>query len=578
MAALNLGGVVDAIPYLVLANARKLRDEPALLRRAGGEWHATTWGEYGSAVRRTARALIASGIQPGDRVAILSYNTPEWVIFDVAAMAVGAVPVGVYFGSSQAQIADLVERSAARIVLAQTAAHVDKIDVTRHAALDLVVGVDAAPGEAISWEDFLKRGDDELDRELDERLAALQPDDPATIIFTAAGHGNAVGVVLTHDNLYFAAWSSIELSGAAQGDSVLSYLPLSHIAEQIFTILAPAYVGYRVAFAQSIGRIRVDLPEIRPTIFFGVPLVWNGFANAARKQIARLEGVERRVAEWSMAVTRRSIAKRDRKGRPGVFGRVSEWIARRIFVERALAAMGLDRTIIAYSGAASADPEMLGFFAGLGLPVRQVWGLSEATGPSVITRRGAERYGTVGTPMPGVEISLADDGEVLIRGRSVFAGYLDDPIATEKALRDGWLHTGDIGSIGPDGLLSITGRKKDIVITSGGKNVCPRAIEVLLERDPSIIDAVVVGDGRDQLGVLISPDGSAGADTSERRARAEKAVARVNEQFARAEQVRKVGFLSRPLSVEEGERSDGGELRRFVVVDHFAGEIEDLYS
>ncbi|MEN8113918.1 MAG: AMP-dependent synthetase/ligase [Actinomycetota bacterium] len=568
---------MDTIPHLVLANAQRLRDEPALLRRAGREWHTTTWGEYGSLVQRAAKALIAAGIQKGDRVAILSYNTPEWVVFDVAAMAVGAVPVGIYFGSSPDQIADLIERSAARIVLAQTAAHIDKIDMQRHARLGLVVGVDAAPEGTRSWEEFLAGGDVDLDRELDERLGTLGPADPAAIIFTAAGHGNAVGVVLTHDNLYFAGESSIELSGAAQPDSVLSYLPLSHIAEQIFTIIAPAHVGYRVAFAQSIGRIRVDLPEIRPTIFFGVPLVWNGFAAAARKQVAALDGIQRRIAEWSMTVTRRSVARSDAGRRPGMFGGVAARIAQRLFTERARAAMGFDRTTTAYSGAASADSEMLQFFAGLGLSIRQVWGLSEATGPTAVTRRGAERHGTVGLPMPGVEIALADDGEVLVRGRSVFAGYLDDPAATSEALRDGWLHTGDIGMFDEDGLLTITGRKKDIVITSGGKNVCPLAIEALLEQDEAIVEAVVVGDGRDQLGVLIGVDGRAGLGAKERLAHAEQAVASVNERFARAEQIRKVGLLSRRLSVETGERSETGGLRRSVVIERFAGEIEDLY-
>jgi len=568
---------VETIPHLVLANAQRFRDEPALLRRVDGSWNTATWGDYGASVRQAAEALIASGVEPGDRVAIISYNTPEWVIFDVAAMAVGAVPVGIYFSSSAEEIADMLERSEAKIVLTETASHIEKIDRAELSSLELIIGVDDAPGDAISWPAFLDRAEGVDAGTVDERLSTLRPEDPATIIFTAAGHGNTVGVVLTHDNLFFTSMSSIELSGADISDSALSYLPLSHIAEQIFTILAPAQVGYSVAFAQSLGRVRVDLPEIQPTIFFGVPLVWTGFERAVRKQIDGLDGYKRKIADWSMAATRRNLAIRNEGRTPGAFRRAQTAIARRLFTDRAKTAMGFSRTKIVYSGAASADPDSLAYLAGLDVPIRQVYGLSEATGPSSVTRDGADRYGTVGYPMPGVEISLADDGEILIRGRSVFAGYLEDEGATQQALRDGWLSTGDLGTIGQDDQLTISGRKKDIVITTGGKNVCPRALEVPLLEDPAIVDAVVVGDGYDQLGVLVAVDGEFDDDQDAALSHVQSVVKSVNQRFARAEQIRRIGLLPRPLSVELGERSESGYVHRKVVVEHFADEVKDLY-
>jgi long-chain acyl-CoA synthetase len=568
---------VETIPHLVLANAQRFRDEPALVRRVDGSWQTATWGDYGGSVRQAAQALIASGIEAGDRVAILSYNTPEWVIFDVAAMAVGAVPVGIYFSSSAEEIADVLERSEARIVLAETAAHIEKINAATHPALDLIIGVDDSPGDAISWTSFLERAEGGDVGTVDERLAALRPEDPGTIIFTAAGHGNTVGIVLTHDNLFFTSQSSIEVSGAGLSDSALSYLPLSHIAEQIFTILAPAQVGYSVAFAQSLGRVRVDLPEIQPTIFFGVPLVWTGFERAVRKQIDGLGGYERKIADWSMSATSRNLALRNEGRTPGILRRAETAIARRLFTDRAKTAMGFSRTKIVYSGAASADPEGLAYLAGLDIPIRQVYGLSEATGPSSVTRDGADRYGTVGYPMPGVEISLADDGEILIRGRSVFSGYLDDEEATRHALRDGWLHTGDLGTMGRDDQLTISGRKKEIVITTGGKNVCPRALEGLLLEDLSIVDAVVVGDGYDQLGVLVAVDGEFGDDRDAALGHIQSVVKSANQRFARAEQIRRIGLLPRPLSVDLGERSESGDIDRRVILDHFSDEIEDLY-
>lgn len=572
------GGVVDTIPHLVLANAMRIRDEPALVHRVGGVWETMTWGEYGAAVRRTAEALIASGIDAGDRVAILSYNTPEWVIFDVAAMAIRAVPVGIYFLSSEEEVTDLLERSEARIVLAQTAAQVATIDAAAHRTLDLVIGVDDAPGDAVSWTAFLERADGVDAGAVDDRLKSIHPADPATMIFTAAGYGRAVGVVLSHDNLVSASYSSVELFDVGQCDSSLSYLPLSHVAEQIFTILAPAHVGYPVAFAQSIRRMRVDLIDIQPSIFFGVPLVWSGFEKALRRQIEELDGVKARIADWAMRTSRIDIAARNAGGRRSLYRKFTVALARRLFTDKARHAMGLANTRLAFSGAASADPATLEYFSGFDLPIREVYGLSESTGPSVITREGATRFGTVGLPMPGVEISLADDGEILIRGRSVFLRYLDDEDATLHALRDGWLHTGDLGCIGDDRLLTITGRKKDIIITSGGKNADAGAIEPRLEQDPAILDAVVVGDGYDQLGVLVSVDDEFIGDREAALTHVQSVVTDLNKRFARAEQIRRVGLLPRPLSVEMGERSESGAVQRTTVAEHFADEIEDLYS
>lgn len=570
--------VSRTIPQLVLENAKQLGDDPALMRRVGGDWESLTWAEYGAAVRRAARALVASGIEAGDGVAILSYNTPEWVIFDVAAMAIGAVPVGIYFSSSNVEIAELLERSSARIVLAQTTAQIAAVRAASIESVELLVGIDDTRADAISWQEFLLLGDDVDPSVVDDRLAMIKGDDPATLMFTAAGYGSPVGVILTHDNLVAASRSSVELFDVTQSDSALSYLPLSHIAEQIFTILAPAHVGYPVAFAQSIGRVRVDLLDIEPAIFFGVPLVWAGFERALRKQVDTFTGVQARIAKWSMGVSRASIAARNAGDSRPPYLRAKVAIARRFFTDRARSAMGFANVRLAFSGAVSVDPSTLEYFAGIDLPIRDVYGLSESTGPAVVTREGATRFGTVGLPMPGVEISLADDGEILIRGQSVFRGYLDDENATAQALNDGWLYTGDIGSIGADGMLTIIGRKKTIVITSGGKNVDIEAVEPLLRQDPAILDAVLVGDGYDQLGVLVAVDDMFEGDEELALAHAESVVEKVNQRFARAEQVRQVGLLPRPLSVDQGELSEEGVVQRSVVIDRFADEISELYD
>ena len=568
---------MDTIPHRVLANAKKLKDDPALIRRVGDEWVPITWAQYGAAVERTANALITSGIEPGDRVAILSYNTPEWVIFSVAVMAAGAVPVGIYYASTADEIAEMLERSEARAVLCQTASLANKVDAHSHDNLSLVIGVEAAPEGVVAWEQFLERADRADRTSLTDRLEAIDPQQPGTLIFTAAGYGRPMGVVLSHANLVFAAQSSVDLFDVTQSDSALSYLPLSHIAEQIFTILAPALTGYPVAFSQSLGRVRAGLPEIQPSIFFGVPLVWAGFEAGLRKQIDELEGIEAKVATWAMKVNRTNIARRNAGKKLSPYHKAGGALASNLFSDMVKRLMGFENSRLAFSGAASPDTAMLEYFAGIGIPIRDVYGLSEATGPSSITREGATRFGTVGHPMPGVEIIVADDGEILIRGGSVFLGYLDDDAATKAALRDGWLHTGDLGSYGPEGMLTITGRKKNIIVTTGGKNVDAGAIEPLIEADEAIVDAVLVGDGFDQLGVLVSVDGSFD-DQNAALVHVQAVVKAVNKRFARAEQVRRIGLLPRTLSVDERERSTTGAIDRLVVFDHFAAELRDLYA
>jgi long-chain acyl-CoA synthetase len=568
---------VNTIPHRVLANAQELKDDTAHLRRVGDEWEPITWGEYGATVERTARALIASGIQPGDRLAILSYNTPEWVIFSVATMAVGAVPVGLYFASSAGEISEMLERSDARIVLCQTASLAGKIDTAAHDNLELLIIAEDAPEGVIGWGEFLERGETGYAATLSDRLDAIDPQQPGTVIFTAAGYGRLMGVVLSHANLVFAAQSSVDLFDVAQSDSALSYLPLSHIAEQIFTILAPALTGYPVAFSQSLGRVRVGLPEIQPSIFFGVPLVWSGFEAGLRKQVDGLQGIERRVASWAMKVNRKNIAIRNAGKKLSLYHKASGSLAQNLFSDMVKRIMGFENSRLAFTGAATPDPEMLEYFSGVDIVIRDVYGLSEATGPSSITREGATRFGTVGHPMPRVEIALADDGEILIKGGSVFGGYLDDEDATAKALRDGWLHTGDLGSYGSDGMLTITGRKKDIIVTTGGKNVDAGAIEPLIEDDESIIDAVLVGDGYDQLGVLVSVDESFDSRDAA-LSHAQAVVKVVNKRFARAEQVRRVGLLPRPLSADDGELTSEGGMVRSVVMAHFADDVTGLYA
>jgi long-chain acyl-CoA synthetase len=573
------------IPAQVLRNARRIPSQPALLTRGDEDWEAMTWAEYGAAVRNAGKALIAAGVAAGDRVAILGYNRPEWVIFDVAAMAIGAVPTGIYFTSSTEECAYIIEHSGSGVVLIEGRSHGKKIEAVRERLVGLrtVVTMDPVKGvddqDAVTWDDFLASGKAVADAEFEARLDAIRADDPATIIYTATGAGPVMGAVLTHDNLAFTGRSSVDTFNVTPEDSALSYLPLSHVAEQIFTILAPAHVGYRVYFAQSIRRLRSNLREVEPSIFFGVPRLWVGFEMGVRKELGKLEGRDARIAAWAVNVGRRMAALRNRGETPGASLAAQHRVADRLFFHRIKGNLGLRRARIVFSGAAPMAASTLEFFGGIDLAVRSVYGMSEATGPTTADQPGATRFGTVGRPMQGIEVRTAADGEVLVGGRSVFSGYLDAPDATAATLRDGWLYSGDLGSIDADGFLTITGRKKDIIITNGGKNVAARPLEAALA-DAKVIDrAVLVGEGRDNIGALIALDDDVIANLSgdERKAAVQSAVDAANAPYARVEQVRRYGVMSRPLRVDLGEVTVDGHVDREVVGEHFFDEIDAIY-
>ena len=573
------------IPSQVLRNARRIPNQPALLTRGEERWDALTWAEYGSAVTKVGKALIAAGVGVGDRVAILGYNRPEWVIFDVAAMAIGAVPTGIYFTSSAEECAYIIEHSGSTVVLVEGPSQWRTIDGVRNGLTGLRTIVTMDPvdtggdPDTVDWDGFLARGASIGDDEFEARLARIRPQDPATIIYTATGAGPVMGAVLTHDNLVFTGRSSVDTFGVTPGDSAVSYLPLSHVAEQIFTILAPAHVGYPVYFAQSIRRLRTNLREVEPSIFFGVPRLWVGFEVGIRKELGKLEGREARIAAWATNVGRRMVAFRNRGEAPGALLAAQYHLADRLFFQRIKGSLGLRRARIVFSGAAPVAPSTLEFFGSVDLAVRSVYGMSEATGPTTADQPGATRYGTVGRPMQGIEVRTSDDGEVLVGGPSVFSGYLQAPEATAETLEDGWLHSGDLGSIDGDGFLTITGRKKDIIITNGGKNVAPSPIEAALMDTPVIERAVLVGEGRDHISALLSLDeeGLEGFTGTERDDAVRAAVDTANAPFSRVEQVRRYRMLSRPLRADLGELTEDGGVDREVVEDHFFDEIEAIY-
>jgi len=498
---------------------------------------------------------------------------------DVAAMAIGATPAGIYVTNSAEECAYVLGHSQAPVVLVENERQWEKIASIRdrvNPELRIVTmrGCEVDDERTWTWETFADSGEGIPDGALDERLDAIKANDPATLIYTSGTTGAPKAVVLTHDNLAWTARGAVDLYGIRTTDVTLSYLPLSHIAEQIFTIHAPAFGVFTVAFARSIERLRADLVEVAPTVFFGVPRVWENIERGVRREWRKLRGHQSRLMGWAMDVGRGVAAYRNAGEDPPAHLAAQHALAGALVYRKVKARLGFSRLRVAISSAAPISKEVLDFLAGVDVIVHEVYGQSETTGPTTANVPGATRFGSVGRAWPGTEVPIAADGEVLSRGRNVFAGYLHDEAATAHALGGGWLHSGDLGELDDGGFLRITGRKKEIIVTSGGKNVSPKAIETLLKRHDAVEEAVVVGDGRDYLVALIVADRSVDDD-------AERAIARavedVNGRVATPERIRRYRILDRSFTIDAGELTPTMKLRRRVIEEHFAEEIAALY-
>jgi long-chain acyl-CoA synthetase len=587
----------ESIPARFLRQAARRPTTPGYWARRAGRFEATSWADYATEVRRAARALVALGVEPGGTTAILGFNRPEWVVFAMATMAAGGAPAGIYTTSSPPEIGYVVGHAESPVVLVEDEAQWQKIaavrgDLPRLRHVVLMRGAAVDDPAVLTWEAFLARGDAVPEAALEERLAGIRPDGVATLIYTSGTTGPPKAVMLSHRSLAWTADVARELVQLGDDATLLSYLPLSHIAEQMFTIHGPATAGCAVAFAESLERLADNLREVRPTVFFGVPRVWEKLQLGVTAKLAEARGAKAALAGWARGVGARYHERRLAGEDPGPALTVQYRLADRLVLSRVRRALGLDRAQVCVSGAAPIARDVLEFMASLGIVVREVYGQSEDCGPTAINLPGRTRFGTVGPPIPGVTVRIAEDGEILVRGPNVFLGYYKDPGATADALQDGWLHSGDLGRFEPDGLLRITGRKKDLIITSGGKNVAPANLEKLLEGIPLVSHAVVVGDGRHYLSALLTLDEAAlerlaaerGLPAEGRhhhpdvRAVLQEGVDAVNAKVARVESIRRLHVLETPLSVADGTLTPTLKVRRQLVTRRYAREIEALYA
>jgi long-chain acyl-CoA synthetase len=588
----------DSIIDRFLQHRRVRPAAPAYYEKIGVAWVPTTWEEYTTQVQAAAKALIALGVAPGQIVCMLGFNRSEWVIGQLAAMMIGGVGAGIYTTNSPGEVKYILNHSEAPIVILENENQWNKVREVRDELPHLrwavlMRGATVEDPMALTWEAFLQRGAAISDSELDARLAAIEMEQLASLIYTSGTTGPPKAVMLSHNNLASTANNGQALFKLTPNDVLLSYLPLSHIAEQMFTIHTAATVGYGIYFAESLTQLPDNLREVQPTIFFGVPGVWERFRNRVAERLGEAHGARRRIADWAQSVGYQVVEIRNHGQEPGGLLAVKYRLADRLVFSKVKPLLGFSRTRVAVSGAAAINKDILEFFSGLDVIVYEVYGQSEGCGPTTFNRPGATRFGATGQAWPGSEVKLAPDGEIVMRGPNVFMGYYKDQAATDETLIDGWLHSGDLGRFDEEGFLTIVGRKKDIIITSGGKNIAPRNIEAALKNVSLVGDAVLVGEGRKYLCALLTLDPDAALRFAEAHGIAEHELhtnplvieaiqaeidENVNTQFARVEQVRKFTLLPKAFSVEGGEMTPTLKLKRKVICDLHLDEIEAMYE
>ena len=576
-------------------------NRPALWSKRDGRWQSTTWRDYAALVRQFGQALIKHGVAPKACVGIIGFNREEWLAAYVGAVSVRAIPVGLYTTSSAEQVAYILSHCDAPVVVVENESYLSRVLSVRNQLPNLrhIVVMDSPatlPPGVVAWSDWVRQGAAETSEAFDARVAAIESEDVATLIYTSGTTGHPKAVMLTHANAVWTAQRLVAALGVRRGEEVLlSYLPLSHIAEQICSIFGPIYMGIEVFFAESMEKLPDNIKEVRPTVFFGVPRVWEKFAAKARARIAQSPPARQKLVAWAQAVALRWHTAKMSGDRPTLSDHAQYALAQALVFSKLKARIGFDRTHLFATSAAPIGRDVLDFFASCDIVLREIYGQSEVTGPTTVNTPDATRLGTLGRPLYGVEVRIADDGEILVRGGNVCAGYYKDPVATAQLLEGGWLHSGDVGVLDKSGYLTITGRKKELIVTSGGKKTAPAYIEGLIRAIEPVGHALVVGDNRNYLVALITLDpdrvaafaqargwgsdaAALAADRSFRSYLQAQLDAQVNAKLARFESIKKFDILARDFSIDGGELTSTLKVRRSVCEAKYRAEIDALYA
>jgi long-chain acyl-CoA synthetase len=587
----NSKTIADLLPRA----AEMYGSDTAIKYKDGEQWVSRSYEQVREIVRPLAFGLVTLGIEKGDRVAILGNTRPEWTYFDFAALSIGATVVPIYQTNSPEECRYVLDNSDSKVVVVEDAEQLAKVRQVRDRLpqLEQVVLMTGSAEDAISMEDLAAKGAGGDGATWKALYEAVAPDDICTFIYTSGTTGPPKGCIISHGN-YRAMLDMVnEVSVIEDEDVAYLYLPLAHsfaLLIQFGTIDLGTTLAYR---ERDPLKILPNLAELKPTYFPSVPRIFEKIYTAATSGIEKEGGVKKAIFDWSIK-TGAKMREVERSGRkPGFLLQRSYAFADKQVLSKIRNLFG-GNIRLAVSGAAPINPEILRFFDAAGVLVLEGWGMTETSTAATISTPEDFRVGTIGKPFPGCEVKIADDGEILVKGPNVFQGYHKNPEATRETIVDGWLHTGDLGEIDSEGFIKITGRKKDIIITAGGKNITPANLEAEIKQHPLVSQCVVLGDRRPYLVALVTLDPEEAVKYAQEndlpedpaqlaadpdvKAAIEAHVEKINQNFARVEQVKKIAILPHDLSQESGELTPTLKVKRAVVAQKHEGEIEQLYA
>ena len=594
----------DTIVESFCANRRHIAARPALRRRVGNDWETLSWGDYGRAVAEVTAGLVELGVAAGDRVAIFSGNRVEWHLADFGVLCNGSVTVPLYQTSSAEQVQYVLDHSQAVVCFVENHELLAKVLEVRDRlpALRTVVMFENNeriddPG-LIGIEQLRAIGASRLEHEpglFDERAGAVRPEQLATLVYTSGTTGPPKGAMVSHANIIWTIRSAAAHFDIRPHERLLSFLPLSHIAERMMSDFAPVVVGGETWFARSLATVAEDLRDCRPTVFFAVPRVWEKAQEAILEKFRAEHGVRRVVIDRYIHLGGHVMTRHEAVRHAPIWERLPYAALDAAIGARIRGEMGLDRAHILITAAAPTHPDLIRWYHSIGIPIVELYGQTESCGPTTCNPPGANHVGTVGVPFPGVRVSIAGDEEILVKGGNVCMGYFEDPASTNELIdTDGWMHTGDTGHLDENGYLTITGRKKDLIITAAGQNIAPQEIEMDLRFEPLVSEAIVIGEARRYLTALITLDADALKHWADGHGKVadyevlvgdpdlhdeiDRIIAGVNGKRSRVENIRKFRLLPHELTVAAGEMTPTLKVKRAVVSDHYRELINDMYA
>lgn len=597
--------IVDTLPKALIQMVHKKPHQVALRRKDLGIWHDISWSEYLEHVRQVALGLNALGVKQGDHVAIIGENRPEWLYSALGVMSANATFVGVYTTNPAPECAYVVGHSNSVVYICEDEEQLDKAlvfrDQTPHLKKMIVWEMEGLKHFKdpmfMSFDELLDLGKT-IDREqpemFDQLVARGKPDDIAGIIYTSGTTGPPKGAMISQECYVWVGQQANIVTQAKPEDESISFLPLNHVYEQIFDLMMHLTVGHIVNFTENTDTVMADMRDVSPTIFHAVPRIWEKYYSGIVLKMADATWLKKAAYYQALKIgTRYNQGKLEQQA-------ISLWLslayqlAHFAVFRKLKKRLGFDRVRLGFSGAAPISHNILKYFQSIGIPIREGYGMTETTGITHMSDESHFKLGTVGRALPGTEVRIAEDGEILVRHKGIFKGYFRDEENTREALVDGWMHTGDVGEIDAEGYLKITDRKKDLIITAGGKNIAPQYIENLLKFSPYINDAVVIGDRRKFLSALIVIDEenvvkyaqdqkvqfttfASLTKTQEVIDLIQAEITTVNKQLARVENIRKFRILDKKLYTEDGEVTPTMKVKRKAINAQYKDLIESMY-